>query len=61
MCIRDSFDDPLERFVARRHAALQAQGLKNDAIYARLAEEITSRRFPAPSLTARQIRRLIYG
>lgn len=50
-----------EAFVRRRHLALQAEGLSNPVIFARLALELTQRRFRAPALTQRQIRRLIYG
>lgn len=55
------FSESLDDFVARRHRELQARGLRNDAIYARISTEIYERRFAAPPLTERQIRRLIYG
>ena len=48
-------------YVRRRHRALQAEGLANEAIYARLAVELSGWRFRAPALTQRQIRRMIYG
>jgi hypothetical protein len=50
-----------EAFVRRRHLALQTQGLPNEAIFAQLAAELERLRFRAPPLTARQIRRIIYG
>jgi hypothetical protein len=50
-----------EAFIRRRHLALQAQGLANDAIFSQLAAELGRLRFRAPPLTARQIRRIIYG
>jgi hypothetical protein len=50
-----------EAFIRRRHLTLQAQGLSNDAIFAQLAVELDRWRFRAPALTARQIRRIIYG
>ena len=50
-----------ETFIRRRHHALQAEGLSNPEIFARLAAEIERWRFRAPRLTARQIRRMIYG
>jgi hypothetical protein len=50
-----------EAFIRRRHLALQAQGLANDAIFRQLVGEIERLRFRAPPLTARQIRRIIYG
>jgi hypothetical protein len=55
------FADPVEGFVHKRHTALQASGLRNDAIYAQIQTELTARRFAAPQLTTRQIRRIIYG
>ena len=45
----------------RRQRALQAAGLANAAIFARLAAELSTLRFRAPELTQRQIRRMIYG
>jgi hypothetical protein len=50
-----------EAFIRRRHLALQARGLANDAIFAQLATELARLRFRAPPLSARQIRRIIYG
>jgi hypothetical protein len=50
-----------DAYVRRRHRALQAEGLANAAIYARLAAELTAWRFRAPVLSQRQIRRMIYG
>jgi hypothetical protein len=55
------FSESAEEFVCRRHAELQAQELRNPEIFARLVGELAERRFAAPALTARQIRRLIYG
>lgn len=54
-------DDSLEQYVRRRHRELQREGLSNPDIYRQVALETTQRRFRAPELTARQIRRLIYG
>ena len=54
-------DETPDAFVRRRHLELQADGLDNRAIFARLAEELAGRRFRAPALSARQIRRMIYG
>jgi len=50
-----------EDFVRRRHAALSRLGRRNDEIYARIADEVAGRRFPAPLYSLRQIRRIIYG
>jgi len=55
------FSEPLEGFVARRHAELQSEELKNPDIFSRIAAELHERRFAAPALTERQIRRMVYG
>jgi len=59
--IREYFAESVEQFVARRHAELQSEALRNDAIFERIAAELRVRRFAAPPLTHRQIRRLVYG
>jgi len=61
MEIEAYFSESLEQFVNRRHAELQTEGLANKAIYERIAAELEYRRFPAPPLSQRQIRRVIYG
>ena len=55
------YGETVEAFVLRRHAELMHEGLKNAQIYGRLIEEISARRFAAPTLTERQVRRMIYG
>ncbi len=55
------FSEAPEAFVVRRHGELQASGFGNPAIFARIADELDGRRFRAPRLSQRQIRRLIYG
>lgn len=50
-----------EDFVRRRHAVLLRLGRRNEEIYARIAEELAHRRFPARAYSLRQIRRIIYG
>jgi plasmid stabilization system protein ParE len=50
-----------ETFVRRRHLELQRQGLANEAIFARLEQELARRRFAAPAYTRRQLRRIVYG
>jgi len=55
------FSESTEQFVARRHAELQAEERKNDEIFEQIAAELVSRRFAAPALTRRQLRRLVYG
>lgn len=56
-CLWRDVDD----YIAERHRELQAQGARNDAIYETIARELTTLRFAAPPLSARQIRRRIYG
>ena len=55
------FSESAPEFVARRHTDLKREGLANAAIFERIAREVDLRRFAAPRLTERQIRRLIYG
>jgi hypothetical protein len=55
------FSEPLERFVARRHVELQGEEIRNAEIFARIASELGERRFAAPELSTRQIRRMVYG
>ena len=55
------FDETPEAFVARRHRELQANGLRNRVIYARVAAELPDWRFRAPPLSERRIRRIVYG
>ena len=56
-----ALDETPEDFIRRRHRALQGEGLSNEAIFARIGAELARRRFRAPSYTARQLRRIIYG
>ncbi|NKB78163.1 MAG: hypothetical protein GKR96_14305 [Gammaproteobacteria bacterium] len=55
------FNEPIELFVQRRHQQLQDSGYKNVDIFSIIEQELISSRFPAPSLSIRQLRRLIYG
>lgn len=59
--VLDSLGLEVDEFIARRHAELQAQGESNNEIFERIAEELRALRFKAPELSARQIRRRIYG
>ena len=59
--VLDSLGLEVDEFIARRHAELQAQGENNNEIFERIAEELRALRFKAPELSARQIRRRIYG
>ncbi len=51
----------VEEYVRERHLKLQEEGIANEAAFRRLKQEIAGRRFRAPELTIRQIRRMIYG
>jgi hypothetical protein len=55
------YREPLEAFVRRRHAHFKGQGNKNDEIFALIAAELAERLVAAPSLSARQLRRIVYG
>ena len=55
------FTETAEDYVRRRHQELQLRGVKNEQSFAVIAEEL--RRYPvrAPELSARQLRRIVYG
>jgi hypothetical protein len=55
------FGEQLPDYVRRRHAELKGRGLTNDRIFAAVGAELGGRLFPAPPLTHRQLRRLVYG
>ena len=55
------YDESIEQFVTRRHTELKAGGDKNEQIYGQITDELQQRRFAAPELSTRQVRRLIYG
>jgi hypothetical protein len=59
--VLDTWALEVDEFIARRHAELQAQGENNPEIFERIAAELRELRFKAPELSARQIRRRIYG
>ena len=59
--VLDFFTESAADYVRRRHRELQRRGLTNDAIFARIAEELPGVRVPAGELSARQLRRLVYG
>lgn len=55
------YAEPTEDFVRRRHAELKTFGAKNAEIFARIVTELGERVVAAPSLSERQVRRIIYG
>lgn len=59
--VLDWFAEPVPDFVRRRHRELSARGFTNDRIFAAIATELSERLFPAPALSLRQLRRLVYG
>ena len=50
-----------EDYVRRRHRELQLSGVRNDDIFARVGAELRGRPVRAPELSARQLRRIVYG
>jgi hypothetical protein len=55
------FGETAEEFVRRRHAELRRGRHRNDEIWPLIAAELSQRRFAAPGLSERQLRRLVYG
>ena len=55
------FSETIEEFVRRRHAELRQRQHGNDEIWPLIAAELRGRRFAAPALSARQLRRIVYG
>ena len=55
------FSETIDEFVRRRHAELRRGQRRNDEIWPLLAAELGQRRFAAPRLSERQLRRLVYG
>jgi exonuclease VII large subunit len=55
------FAEPVQEFVQRRHRELKRRGLRNEQIFEVIARELATRRVRAPELSARQLRRMVYG
>jgi hypothetical protein len=55
------YREPVEEYVRRRHAYHQLYGKRNPEIFALIAGELADRLVAAPSLSQRQLRRIIYG
>ena len=55
------FSETAEAFVRRRHGDLQGDGLRNPEIFAQISSELDQRVVAAPSLSERQLRRIVYG
>ncbi len=59
--VLEYFDETVEGFVRRRHSELQSRGVKNADIWTMVSAELTERRWIAPELSERQLRRIVYG
>lgn len=55
------FSEPVEDYVRRRHQELQLRGGRNEEIFERIRAELAHRPVRAPDLSARQLRRIVYG
>jgi hypothetical protein len=54
------FMESAHDYVRRRHRELQADRLRNDAIFTRIGAELANRPVAPPTLSARQLRRIVY-
>jgi hypothetical protein len=54
------FAETTEQFVRRRHAELRRRH-RNDQIWAIITAELAGRPVAAPPVSARQLRRIVYG
>lgn len=59
--VLEFFSESPEAYIARRHKQLKDRQMANPAIFERITRELSARRFAAPELSLRQIRRIIYG
>ena len=55
------YREPVEDYVRRRHAHYRLYGRRNPEIFQLIADELASRLVAAPSLSERQLRRIVYG
>ncbi len=55
------YREPAETYVRRRHQTLKTHGVRNDAAFARIGAELAERVVAPPELSARQLRRIVYG
>ena len=55
------YREPVEDYVRRRHAHHRLFGQRNPETFALIAGELAGRLVAAPSLSQRQLRRIIYG
>ena len=57
----DYFSRDIKEYISCRHQQLHSEGKRNNEIYIQIQNELKERRFAAPEMTLRQIRRVIYG
>lgn len=57
----DYFSTDVKEFISLRHGQLHGEGFRNNEIYLQIQAELKEKRFAAPELSVRQIRRVIYG
>lgn len=55
------FAETVEDYVRRRHGEMRLAHRTNGEIWPQLAAELGARRFGAPELSERQLRRMVYG
>ncbi|HEY5180551.1 MAG TPA: hypothetical protein VIJ07_12395 [Dermatophilaceae bacterium] len=55
------YREPVEDYVRRRHAHHQLYGKRNPEIFALIADELADRAVAAPTMSERQLRRIVYG
>ena len=55
------FSETVEEFVRRRHIELRQRQRKTHEIWPLISAELGQRRFAAPGLSERQLRRIVYG
>jgi hypothetical protein len=55
------FGQTVEQYVVSRHEELKTRNRRNDDIWPAVLGELRDRRFRAPEVTERQLRRMVYG
>lgn len=55
------FGESTEAFVRRRHGELRLRGLHNDQIFEQITTELAHRLVAPPTVSLRQLRRMVYG
>ncbi|MQA11985.1 MAG: hypothetical protein GEU98_26295 [Pseudonocardiaceae bacterium] len=59
--VLEYYGESTEQFVRRRHRELRGRRYKNERIWAAITEELAGRAVAAPTLSERQLRRIVYG